>query len=250
LVTFKAFLRTQPPRITQQLSDHRRFWALWQEPVPSGHRILIVDDDMTFVESLRSLLTGYDCVCAYSMEEAIAALSTHVDRPFAGALVDLHLTGDTDARGIAVLDEMSRVTPDLPRMLISRNPIDDSQMEAVHRYGLFDVVVKRRTSSDAAPSLRGLVDQMLSDPMRPLRTATTVKLAELDRSIMRALAQAQRSGNDSLVADLQTLHLRYSTESDELDSRLENGENGSLVDLDGFVLRWRSELEQTTRTAR
>jgi CheY-like chemotaxis protein len=249
LATFKAFLRTQPARVTDQITDRHRFWALWQEPTPLGRRILIVDDDVTFVESLRSLLTGYECVCAYSMPEAIAALATHVDRPFAGALVDLHLTGDTDARGIAVLDEMARTTPDLPRMLISRNPLDDSQMEAVRRYGLFDMVVKRRTSNDAAPRLRGLVEEMVSDPLRPLRTAAKVKLADLDRAIMRALAQAQRSGDDRLVADLHELYLRYSTESDELDRRIEgvgatSDDDGGRIDLDGFVLRWRNELEQ------
>lgn len=113
------------------------------------------------------------------------------------AIIDLHLTHDgADALGVTVLDELKRRTPDVPRLLLTRNPPDESQMEVVRKYGLFDVYKKRQgPSGGAAPQLRSFVESMLeADGPAALRAQAESAITQLDKRIGRAAVAARRHG--------------------------------------------------------
>jgi CheY-like chemotaxis protein len=232
--------------LSPRIGDWERFWSLWDDAPPPQPRILVVDDDRSFVESLERILTGYECDCAYTVDQALRKITAYDQRPFEAALVDLHLTPDgADALGVTVLEEMLRSTPEVPRLLLTRNPPEQSQIEAVRKYGLVDVYKKRETASAGGPSpqLRSVVDGMLKDRAVSLRTDAEREITRLDKRIGRALAGARRQGLVARVEALTELHQRWSEEAEEFEARIESSAV-TRQHLDEFLRRWRVEVER------
>jgi CheY-like chemotaxis protein len=246
LKEFQAHLRTMQTTLSPRIGDWERFWSLWDDAPPPQPRILVVDDDRSFVESLERILTGYECDCAYTVDQALRKITAYDQRPFEAALVDLHLTPDgADALGVTVLEEMLRSTPEVPRLLLTRNPPEQSQIEAVRKYGLVDVYKKRETASAGGPSpqLRSVVDGMLKDRAVSLRTDAEREITRLDKRIGRALAGARRQGLVARVEALTELHQRWSEEAEEFEARIESSAV-TRQHLDEFLRRWRVEVER------
>jgi CheY-like chemotaxis protein len=239
---FKTHLRTRQS-LAHRIADWERFWSLWDDRPAAGPRILIVDDDHSFVESLQRILTGFSCECAYTVDQALLVIATHDQDPFHAAIVDLHLTEDgTDGLGVTVLEEMARSTPDVPRLLLTRNPLDKSQLEVVRRFGLFDVYKKQTLATTAAPEMRTVVDRMVNDRLVRLRTEARGHINALDRAIGRARAKARRLGRAELVRDLDAFYDRWVQAADELERRLTDP-SFDRQELDDFVAAWEPEVE-------
>lgn len=246
LEDFRDHLRTMQTTLAPRISDWERFWSLWDDMPPPQLRILIVDDDRSFVESLQAILTGYECDCAYTLDQALRKIAAYDQRPFDAALIDLHLSADgADALGVTVLEEMLRSTPDVPRILLTRNPFEHGQVEAARKYGLVDVYKKRDGSAagGASPELRSVVDAMLKDRTVALRTEAESEITRLDRRIGRALAAAKREGRPERVEMLTELHQRWCAEADGFEARIE-GSSVTRRDLVRFIDGWRLEVER------
>jgi len=240
---FKTHLRARQSALSHRMADWDRFWSLWDEGSAPSPRVLIVDDDRSFVESLQVILTGYSCDCAYTLDQALLLITTHDQHPFEAAIVDLHLTQDgTDALGVTVLEEMVRSTPEVPRLLLTRNPLDESQLEAVRKYGLVDVY-KKRTPTTAAPQLRSVVETMLNDRQVALRAEAEGHVNRLDRTIGRALAKARRQRRAQLVLTLTDLYERWVEAADAFEKRLA-ASSVTHQELDEFVRAWTTDIER------
>lgn len=246
---FKTYLRTRQTTFVHHVADWDRFWSLWDDRPPPGPRILVVDDDHSFVESLQVILTGYSCECAYTLDQALRLIATHDRHPFEAAIVDLHLTEEgTDALGVTVLEELARSTPDVPRLLLTRNPLDESQLEAVRKYGLVDVYKKRTAATAAAPPphhphLRTVVETMVNDRLVPLRAEAEGEINRLDRLIGRALAKARRLGRPELVTAMAELYERWEQAADDFE-RLLADPTVTRQDYEDFVAAWAPEVQR------
>ncbi len=100
-------------------------------------RVLIVDDERDFAESLVDILEsrGYTVVVAHNSEEALEKLPSF--RPHC-ALVDLRL-GTED--GIDLLKTLKEQRPEMPCILMTAYASTDSAIEALHR-GAYDYLRK------------------------------------------------------------------------------------------------------------
>ncbi|MCG5051868.1 MAG: response regulator [Myxococcales bacterium] len=105
--------------------------------VPSGHEVLVVDDEVVVLTVLREALRrgGYNVTTAASAEEAIALLKQKV---FDLVLTDKNLTG---ASGLDVLRFARTLTPEPAVVLITGYSSYDSAVEAMET-GALDYIEK------------------------------------------------------------------------------------------------------------
>jgi two-component system response regulator GlrR len=92
-------------------------------------RILIVDDDRNLLELLRMRLesSGFDVTTSLREAEARAATAEEV---FDAAIVDLQLQ---EQDGISLMEEMHRISPDLPVIILTAHGSIESAVDAMKR---------------------------------------------------------------------------------------------------------------------
>jgi signal transduction histidine kinase/ActR/RegA family two-component response regulator len=170
------------------------------------HRTLIVDDHKAFLESLSRFMDGLGCgvsPCS-SQAEAERAL-TSTDEPFDLAIIDIHLEGINDFRGLEVASRLGREYPQCRIILISGEEIGAAhdkvaQAEDVRAcvfiakpFGIHDLLNALEISSRKAP--RPISELLaLKAPVMPVggKFAThltpTEDLADVCESLRQATA--------------------------------------------------------------
>lgn len=83
-------------------------------------RILVVDDDLAVLRSMKKLLTheGHDVVTAQDGDEALKAIYTSLVK-FEIVLLDLEMPGRFDGYDLLRLRRMSKTLQDVPVIIIS-----------------------------------------------------------------------------------------------------------------------------------
>ncbi len=124
-------------------------------------RILVVDDDRNSRESLRRALErdGYSVATA---EDGKAALALARSEPFDLVLTDLIMPG---LGGMAFLDGLRVICPDVPAILVSAFANVDTAVKAVQR-GVSDVLEKPIRLRDVRKAVRRAMEGRLP-PARP-----------------------------------------------------------------------------------
>lgn len=119
-------------------------------------RILVVDDDRNSRESLRRALErdGYRVATA---EDGKAALALARSEPFDLVLTDLIMPG---LGGMAFLDGLRVICPDVPAILVSAFANVDTAVRAVQR-GVSDVLEKPIRLRDVRKAVRRAMEGRL-----------------------------------------------------------------------------------------
>ena len=94
-----------------------------------GRRVLVVDDDSDFAQSMDDILKahGYSCAVAPGPREALATVpdfDAHV------ALVDLRLGAEN---GLRLVSDLKRTQPDMPCIMLSAYADVESAIQALHQ---------------------------------------------------------------------------------------------------------------------
>jgi two-component system, NtrC family, response regulator GlrR len=100
-------------------------------------KILVVDDDANLLELVKIRLesAGYDVAATIEGGDAVAAVRT---QPFELCLIDLMLS---DRDGISLMEEIHRVNPDLPAIILTAHGTIESAVEAM-RKGAYSYLTK------------------------------------------------------------------------------------------------------------
>jgi two-component system, OmpR family, response regulator len=103
----------------------------------SDLRLLLVDDELDFLEPLATRLKrrGATCTIALSGEEALRALP---DGPFACAVVDVKMPG---MDGLELLRRLRREAPDMPVVLLTGHASVELGVQGME-LGAFDYLLK------------------------------------------------------------------------------------------------------------
>jgi DNA-binding NtrC family response regulator len=102
-----------------------------------AHKVLIIDDDQTLLDALKTILraAGYEIVSAPSGEAGLKALS---DAPVDLVLLDLRLPG---MQGPEVLQKIREASPHLPVIIITAYCQEEMRRE-IERLGVVAVICK------------------------------------------------------------------------------------------------------------
>ncbi|HZD39816.1 MAG TPA: response regulator, partial [Terriglobales bacterium] len=100
-------------------------------------RILVVDDDSNLVELVKMRLeaAGYDVTTALTEEEAVSAMKA---KPLDLCLLDLMLT---NRDGIALMEEIHAIIPEVPAIILTAHGTIESAVEAM-RKGAYSYLTK------------------------------------------------------------------------------------------------------------
>jgi response regulator RpfG family c-di-GMP phosphodiesterase len=94
----------------------------------SDNKVLLVDDDPNVLASLkRHLMSKFEIVTAENGAAALEKLSS--DGPFAVAVCDMQMPG---MDGVTLLSEMSRLSPDTVRIMLTGNTDQKTAIDAVN----------------------------------------------------------------------------------------------------------------------
>lgn len=159
-------------------------------------RILLVDDDLIYVERLARALRGYDCEVAVATDCAGAQLAAAALRP-TSAVVDLRLG---TASGLECLKLLREADPDIRIIMLTGYGSIATAIEAV-REGAWDYLTKPADAEQVLVALRG-------DPrtrQEPAIHPPSLERAEWEH-IQRVLQD--NGGNISKTAEALGLHRR------------------------------------------
>lgn len=96
-------------------------------------KVLFVDDDKNLLHAMQRKLRGkYDFEIAIGGQEALRILME--DGPFAVCIADMRMPG---MDGVKLLTEISRVSPDTVRMMLTGNADQHTAVEAINRGHIF-----------------------------------------------------------------------------------------------------------------
>jgi DNA-binding response OmpR family regulator len=250
------------PRELNELEHFRTFAELFPDetsalrPVDtrngrSGHRILIVENEIEIAKTMAAILFEHDCVIAITLEEAMSVL-TNSDDDLDGAVIDLHLTDRLDSAGLEILSYIRDRRPGIPRMLITASPPAGSQEQMRKTYGLFDIVVKG-ADGYSANGVREAVSHMLGEEEEDVRRRATALFESHSVRAQRALTRrliaarrAMRAGRSEAYAEIDhwsALIEHFEDQSDTVRDRLASVP-AHLLDstVDEFVGHWRQIL--------
>jgi CheY-like chemotaxis protein len=252
------------PSQLNALANFRRFSQFFPEetstlqpattrPVRSGHRILIVENEVQIAQTMSAILFEHDCLIATSLEEAMSVLTGRLDE-LDGAVIDLHLTDRLDSAGLEILSFIRDRRPDLPRLLITASPPAGSQEQIRQTYGLFDIVVKGADGYSAS-GVRDAVTHMLGDEDDDVRRRAAALFeshsAQVQRVLNRRLVaarRAMRAGENDAYSEIDrwsSLLERFEDESDTVRSQLVDSPAGQADSIVGeFVGRWHRIVEE------
>jgi two-component system, NtrC family, response regulator AtoC len=135
-------------------------------------QVMVVDDDQSMCNFLRTFLSGRGCeaITAVSAEEAVKRYQ--VDRP-AVVILDVVLTGAMD--GLAVLDALKKIDREVPIIVLSGERRTTTVVQAM-KLGAWDFVSKPFNDTDLATPLAGALKQrQLSRDVASLREELRLK---------------------------------------------------------------------------
>lgn len=160
-------------------------------------RILLVDDDLIYVERLARALRGYDCEVAVATDSAGARQAAETLRP-TSAVVDLRLGTSS---GLECLKTLRELHPDLRVIMLTGYGSIATAIEAV-REGAWDYLTKPADAEQILQALR-------TDP-RTRQEPSEIHPPSLERAewehIQRVLVD--HGGNISKTAEALGLHRR------------------------------------------
>jgi PAS domain S-box-containing protein len=195
------------------------------QPAPSGRRVLIIDDDRDFADSLCNLLTleGYDVEVGYSAAGALEALDRF---PVEVALIDIRL-GDED--GLALVTEFRQRREDIVCVIITAYASVESAIQALQE-GAYDFLCKPFYPEDLMATLERCFERLaLVRGREAAEYALRVRNQELEAlnaRLKRAVAAMQ-----SLSAS-STLQALYTTAVETLAHTM-GARNAALYLVDG-----------------
>jgi PAS domain S-box-containing protein len=123
-------------------------WPISSHAPSLSRRVLIVDDDRDFADSLCNLLAleGYEVEVAYSTAEALGAIDRFM---FEVALIDIRL-GDQD--GLALVSEFQQRRKDVMCVIITAYASVDTAIQALQK-GAYDFLCKPFYPEDLTATL-------------------------------------------------------------------------------------------------
>ena len=121
----------------------------------SNFKILIVDDEESFLELITARVEGwgYDVVKAVNGKDAIAAVKDN--RPDI-VILDYRLP---DMDGVAVLKEIRKTDKDIPVIMFTAYP-DTAVMKDSEKLGISAFIPKLSAYTEAIPSLRSAINMV------------------------------------------------------------------------------------------
>jgi two-component system response regulator GlrR len=128
-------------------------------------KILVVDDDANLLELVKIRLesAGYDVAATVESGDAVAAVRT---QPFELCLIDLMLS---DRDGISLMEEIHRVHPDLPTIILTAHGTIASAVEAM-RKGAYSYLTKPFEPQDLLLQIdRALDNRRLNSEIKRLK---------------------------------------------------------------------------------
>ena len=169
------------------------------EPVPSAHRLLIVDDDRAFREALASAFVrrGYTVKLAESPDDALAAVG---DFEPTRALIDLRMPRGS---GLDLVRELKQRFPDAAVVVLTGYGSIPTAIEAVKR-GALNYLTKPAEPGEIEAAFQDATDG------HEAPSPTEVSVPSLDRAtwehMQRVLSECQ--GNISEAARRLGMHRR------------------------------------------
>jgi putative nucleotidyltransferase with HDIG domain len=177
-----------------------------------GERILVVDDDVSILEIVSSMLAhaGYECDTAKSGQEAISVLQA--DDSYALLLSDLAMEG---MDGFALLERVRRIRPQLPVVMVTAVH-DISVALAAIRSGAYDYLLKPFEREQLIAAVRRalenrrlkLENESHRSQLEVLVEARTELLQHAMSEKERALSELERSYDITLEALGDALDLK------------------------------------------
>ena len=129
-------------------------------------KILVVDDDPNLIELVKMRLesAGYDVTAAVKEEDAIGAVKS---QPVDLCLLDLMLA---NRDGIALMEEVHAITPDIPTIILTAHGTIESAVEAM-RKGAYSYLTKPFEAQDLLLQIeRALEHRRLNSEIKRLKS--------------------------------------------------------------------------------
>jgi two-component system response regulator GlrR len=127
-------------------------------------KILVVDDDANLLELVKMRLesAGYTVAAMVEGGDAMAAVKT---QSFDLCLLDLMLS---DRDGIALMEEVHGVNPDLPAIILTAHGTIESAVEAM-RKGAYSYLTKPFEPQDLLPDRKSARPRRLNSEIKRLK---------------------------------------------------------------------------------
>jgi PAS domain S-box-containing protein len=178
-------------------------WSLLSDPPVSGRRVLVVDDDRDFADSLRNLLTleGYEVEIAYNVAGALDAL----DRcKVEVALIDIRLGGQD---GLALLEEFRQRRKDVICVIMTAYASVESAIDALQK-GAYDFLCKPFYPEDLVATLERCFERLaLARGREAAERALSIRNQELEAvnaRLKRAVSAMQVLSTSTTMPSLYT----------------------------------------------
>jgi CheY-like chemotaxis protein len=135
-------------------------------PGPPRKRVLVVDDKIAS-ELIAAFGGGYDCDKVTSLVQWSAMIKGGHALDYDCALVDLHLKDSmTDAGGEIVLQDLKRLRPDIPTVLMSAELPFEDWHSIRERLGVSTVIAKHNDENKTVVPLYQTVAKLISEAGR------------------------------------------------------------------------------------
>ena len=124
----------------------------WGQFAPSARKVLVVDDEVVVVNSIRKILTrkGYAIEEAFTCKDALAQVFAH---DYDLVLLDMKMS---DGNGLDVLQRIKAKRPDLRVVIVTGYASVDTAVEAIQK-GASDYMAKPFTPEE----LYGVTNRVL-----------------------------------------------------------------------------------------
>ena len=154
--------------------------------MPTKHRVLVVDDELSMRELLEIVLqgSGYEVVSVGSVEDAVARLK---EAEYDLVLTDLHMSNDKQA-GLRLLAWLGENSPGTPSIMITAHGTVETAVEAM-RLGAADYIEKPFKTNDEIRlrAKRAIAERNLRRENEALRTEQA-RRARLDSMVGKSPA--------------------------------------------------------------
>lgn len=177
-------------------------------------RVLVIDNDSSMVLWVRSVLQahGYDCVQAFSGEEALATLRTTSD--ILVAISDIHMPG---MDGISLLQKLSSQRgASVPRFIFLTAYPEVEFAVAALRLGAVDFLVKPVRPQELVAAVRNAVERIEQNRVAMQLTDQAAMLAQQAEALAAALnawknpnAEPAPRKHDAAPSDLALIGLNH-----------------------------------------
>ena len=149
--------------------------------MPSGHRVLAVDDDEKILNVCKDLLTrnGFAVTTCPDSTQVIPLLKSSV---FEAVLLDIRMPG---FEGTDLLPLIKKASPELPVILVSAY-CDEASASYYHSLGAFDIISKPFSTEVILDTVQRAISKQEAIPL----TITSLSLREGRNQLYRKLILA------------------------------------------------------------